>query len=388
MHIGFDVSQTGSGKAGCGFYAHALAGALLGASKGNRLDFYPSFGDFYFDPRMPLRNPYPASCVNYGPRHLTREAAGEFWNNQDLERVLGSPDIIHSNNFWCPLQLRSARHVYTLYDLGFLLDPSWGTEANRIGCFEGVFRSALAADWIVAISEASRAHYLQVFPAFPQERIRVIHPCSRFAAEQPRESRPAALRDMGQGGFWLCVGTIEPRKNQRRMAAAYAEYLARGGPPMPLVFAGGKGWHMEDFPDYLTHLGISDAVVMTGYVSDAELIWLYRNCYANLYPSLFEGFGLPVLEGMQFGAPTLVSDSSSLPEVAGDAAVLLPPDDERAWADAMLQLAVSPARHRELSDRALQQSARFDPRRNADALLALYQEAVASPRRNAFCHAR
>ena len=197
---------------------------------------------------------------------------------------------------------------------------------------------------------------------------------------------PAPLRcdNMEQGGFWLCVGTIEPRKNQRRMAAAYAEYLARGGPSMPLVFAGGKGWHMEDFPDYLTQLGISDAVVMTGYVSDAELIWLYRNCYANLYPSLFEGFGLPVLEGMQFGAPTLVSDSSSLPEVAGDAAVLLPPDDVRAWADAMLQLAASPARRRELSARALQQSARFDPRRNAEALLALYQEAVASPRRNAF----
>ncbi len=109
---------------------------------------------------------------------------------------------------------------------------------------------------------------------------------------------------------------------------------------MPLVLAGGKGWLMEDFRASQL-LGLEADIVLTGYVSDDELVWLYRNCYANLYPSLFEGFGLPVLEGMQFGAATIASSATSIPEVAGDAAILLPPEDTEGWAQAMLGLAAN-----------------------------------------------
>jgi glycosyltransferase involved in cell wall biosynthesis len=382
MHIGFDVSQTGSNKAGCGFYAHALARTLANSAEDCTFTFYPSFGDFFFDMRMPLRNPYDAPGSSYGPRHLTRESAATFWNSDGLEAALGNPDLIHANNFWCPLQLKRSRLVYTLYDLAFLVEPAWTTEANRIGCFDGVFRAAMAADWIVAISAASREHFLRVFPHFPPARIRVIHPCSRFVDPDPQMLRPASLRDVAAGAFWLCVGTIEPRKNQRMLAQAYADYLLRGGVPMPLVLAGGNGWLMEDFPEYLEQLGIGSKVILTGYVSDAELVWLYRNCFANLYPSLFEGFGLPVLEGMQFGAASLVSDASSLPEVAGTAAWLLPPEDTRAWTDAMLKLGLETQSREALVQRALHQAAAFDWRVSSRALMDLYQEALAEPRRN------
>ena len=92
----------------------------------------------------------------------------------------------------------------------------------------------------------------------------MIHPCSRFfaAAETPGE-RPDRLREVAPGRFWLSVGTIEPRKNQRRLAEAFAGYLARGGEPMPLVLAGGQGWHMEDFPRFLDELGIARHVIVT-----------------------------------------------------------------------------------------------------------------------------
>jgi glycosyltransferase involved in cell wall biosynthesis len=179
----------------------------------------------------------------------------------------------------------------------------------------------------------------------------------------------------------LNVGTIEPRKNQRCLVEAYAHYLALGGAPMPLVLAGGKGWLMEDFKKQLSRMKIDDQVVMTGYVSDDELIWLYRNCYANLYPSLFEGFGLPVLEGMQFGAPTLTSNCSSLPEVAGNAAILIAPEDTESWAQAMLRLAGSRGEREQLSAAALEQSGRFDWKQSAMALLQLYEEALVSPKR-------
>ena len=382
MHIGFDISQTGRAKAGCGFFAHAMAGALLEEAPGQRYSFYPSFGDFYFDALMPLRSPYRGRDVRYGPRHLTRDAAGAFWSRPDLEAALGSPDVVHANNFWCPVQLSASRLVYTCYDLGFVVQPDWTTEANRVGCFEGSFRAAAVADWIVAISHATRDHFLRLFPHFPADRVRVIHPCSRFGPDQA-ETRPPSLGAVAPGGFWLNVGTIEPRKNQERLARAYRKYASQAAAPMPLVLAGGRGWLMDDFTATLRELGIDKQVIMTGYVSDEELAWLYRNCYANLYPSLFEGFGLPVLEGMQFGAPSIVSSSSSLPEVAGDAAMLIEPLDVDGWAAALIKLAADPALRRRLAHQAVAQAARFDRHASARALLALYGEAIASPRRAA-----
>jgi glycosyltransferase involved in cell wall biosynthesis len=381
MHISFDISQTGSGKTGCGYFAHAMIQAMLKLSPEHRYSLLPSFGDFWFDPLMPLQNPYPGHRVHYEPRHLTRGMASAFWGDAELEFALGGPDIVHSNNFWCPLRLTSSRLIYTFYDMAFMIEPAWTTETNRVGCFEGIFRSAVTADWVVAISKSSRAHYLSVFPSFPEKRIRVIYPCSRFSDLMTDGKRPKALRAISEGGYWLSVGTIEPRKNQRRLAEAYTRYLALGGIPMPLVFAGGKGWLMEDFQHHLTKLGIDASVIMLGYVSDEELIWLYRNCYANLYASLFEGFGLPVLEGMHFGAPTIASNSSSIPEVAGNAAVLLAPEDVEGWAQTMLRLSVNRNERDHWGDVAREQTAQFDWKRSAGSLLDLYEEATRSPKR-------
>jgi glycosyltransferase involved in cell wall biosynthesis len=381
MHIGFDISQTGAGKAGCGYFAHAMIQSLLELAPEHRYTLYPSFGDFYFDGAMPRRCPYAGENVQYGPRHANPKAARDFWTAPTLETALGTPDLIHANNFWCPAPLANTRLIYTLHDIGFLAEPSWTTEANRVGCFEGVFRAAVAADWVVAVSEASRRHYLSVFPHFPEERVRVVHPCSRFTEAAVEGQRPAALANIPAGRFWLSVGTIEPRKNQRRLVQAYADYLAQGGDPMPLVLAGGKGWLMEDFQNHVQALGIATQIVMTGYVSDEELTWLYRHCYANLYPSLFEGFGLPVLEGMQFGAATLCSNAASLPEVAGSAAVLLPPEDTAAWTDALLKLVAHPEERQRLSAAAQRQAGRFAWRDSAAALLELYAAALAAPKR-------
>lgn len=381
MRIGFDISQTGSGKAGCGYFAHALIKAMIELAPEHRYSLFPSFGNFYFDALMPILNPYSGREVHYGPRHLTRERARVFWTGAGAEASLGRPDIIHANNFWCPTQLASSRLIYTFYDMSFAVEPAWTTETNRVSCFDGVFCSAMAADWVVAISEASRAHYLSVFPHFPGDRIRVIYPCSRFADSSAVGKRPKALDDVPVGSYWLNVGTIEPRKNQHRLVEAYARYLSLGGAPMPLVLAGGKGWLMENFKKHLVELGVEAHVMMIGYVSDDELIWLYRNCYANLYPSLFEGFGLPVLEGMQFGAATLASNTTSIPEVAGDAAILIAPEDTEEWAQAMLRLAGNRLERDQSSAAALKQAGRFDWKRSAEALLQLYEEALAAPKR-------
>jgi glycosyltransferase involved in cell wall biosynthesis len=382
MHIGFDVSQTGSGKAGCGYFAHAMIEAMIDVAPTNSYQLFPSFGDFYFDPLMPIGNPYAGQTATYyGPRHLSRESAQRFWLGGDSRETLDGLDIVHANNFWCPVAPTSSRLIYTFYDMGFAVNPEWTTEANRRGCFDGVFRSAVAADWVVAISEASRDHYLRTFPFFPADRIRVIHPCSRFADPDAPGQRPTSLDGIAAGGFWLNVGTIEPRKNQHRLAEAYARYRLSSPDPLPLVLAGGKGWLMEDFQAHLLALGITEHVLLTGYVSDDELIWLYRNCYANLYPSLFEGFGLPVLEGMQFGAPTIASDNTSIPEVAGSAAILLPADDVDAWTRALLHLQAHGDERNRLADAARARARTFDWTSSAKSLLDLYTSAMALPKR-------
>lgn len=381
MKIGFDISQVGSGKAGCGYFAHALVRALLELAPQHKYELYPSFGGFYFDALMPLLNPYSGRDVHYGPRHLSRESARKFWAAEDVEVALGVPDIIHSNNFWCPRQLSSSRLIYTLYDMGFVVDPSWTTETNRVGCFEGVFNSAATADWVIAISEASREHYLSIFPHFPKDRIRTIYPCSRFNDSSALGQRPSALEGITVNGFWLNVGTVEPRKNQKKLAESYARYLGLGGQPMPLVLAGGKGWLMNDFQSHLESLGIAKDVVMTGYVTDEELIWLYRNCFANLYPSKFEGFGLPVLEGMQFGAATLASNSTSIPEIVANASILLNPDDVEIWAQTMLRLSESENERNSLITTGRMRAAEFEWQRSALQLLQLYDDAIAAPKR-------
>jgi glycosyltransferase involved in cell wall biosynthesis len=381
MRIGFDISQTGANKAGCGYFAHAMIQAILELAPQNSYSLFPTFGDFYFDGSMSDRNPYSGDDVQYGAWYSSYSQAQDFWTGPEANILLDQLDIVHANNFWCPPQQTSGRVVYTFYDMSFAIDPSWTTEANRVGCFAGVFQSAVMADWIVAISEASRAHYLSIFPHFPEHRIRVIYPSSRFADATVEGKRPKAFECIAAGTYWLSVGTIEPRKNQRRLVDAYARYRALGGTPMPLVLAGGKGWLMDDFQQHLNEQEIATDVIMLGYVSDEELIWLYRNCYANIYPSLFEGFGLPVLEGMQFGAPTLTSRCTSIPEVTGDAAILIAPEDTEGWVQAMLRLAASRDERDRLSMAARERAAKFDWKRNAASLLRLYDEILAAPKR-------
>lgn len=381
MHIAFDISQTGAGKAGCGYYAHALIQSILELAPENSYSLLPSFGDFYFDSSMPILNPYSGHKVHYGPRHLSLGSVKRFWTDAHIETELGKPDILHSNNFWCPTQLSSSRLVYTLYDLGFLENPNWTTETNRVGCFEGVFRASIKADWIVSISEFTRDHFLNFFSWFPSDRIRVIYPCSRFTDSNSEGVRPPKSERLFPEKFWLSVGTIEPRKGYDTLVDAYARYLSLGGDILPLVIAGGKGWLMDDFQKRIENLGIANHVIMLGYVSDKNLIWLYRHCFANLYPSLFEGFGLPILEGMQFGAPTLASNSSSIPEVVGDSAIMISPGNTEIWAQTMVRLIKDKSLRTRLSEASRVRVQSFSWKNSAFSLLSLYDEAVLSPKR-------
>jgi glycosyltransferase involved in cell wall biosynthesis len=381
LNIAFDVSQTGPRKAGCGFYAAALIDGLLASGAPHRYTLLTSFGDFFHDPSQAAAFPHRRQGVAYGPRLPRRSDAEAFW--RDRQRVndqLAGFDLVHANNFWCPPWRLRSTLIYTLYDLSFAEHPEWTTEKNRLGCFQGVLQASLRADWLVAISHASKRAFLRHFPHVPAERVRVIHPASRF--DQPgfdlQPSQPRAALFRSGRPFLLSTGTIEPRKNQRFLVEVYQRFRERGGAAIPLVFAGGKGWLMEGFEKDLAASPWASDIHLLGYVSDRELIWLYRNCLLNLYPSHYEGFGLPVLEGMGQGAAVLSSSTTSLPEIVADAGILLAPDDRDGWVEAIESLLNQPQRLAGLAAAARDRAAAFNWQDSTRQLLELYEEAAAA----------
>jgi glycosyltransferase involved in cell wall biosynthesis len=375
MIIGFDASQVGDGKAGCGYYADSLIRQLAGLDSTNQYVLYPTFGDGVWDPTWPhLPLPVRASNVRRGPGQRSRAELQAFWSTPRIdERRLENPDIVHAHNFFCPRGLKHARLVYTLHDLAFVAHPEWTTETNRITCFSGAFHASLYADRIIAVSDYTRRHFLRTFPHFPPERVSVVYSGSRYA-NPSTEDRPPGLPGLTSDGFWLSVATLEPRKNHQRLLRAYARLKAESGPVLPLVLAGGNGWLMEHFEGLVHDLGLGDDVILTGYVEDRALHWLYSHCFGFVYVSLFEGFGLPVVEAMSCGAATLTSNTTALPEVVGDAGLMVDPLDEGAIADGMRRIVCGEVDRQALKQRAIERAGMFSWRQAARRVLEIYEE--------------
>jgi len=376
IRVGFDISQIGSSRAGCGNVAYSL---LLELGRGDdAVVAYPTWGNRFWDPEW-KRNVLPKipAGMEVGMTHKNLIEAAAFWASppSDIERRLGKVDVVHSNNFFCPSPSTAHRLVYTLYDLSFIAGPEWTTEANRIVCFEGVFAASTTADVIVAISEYSRAHFLQIFPFYPAERIVTFPLASRFADRSP-VPKPKRFGQLRERDFWLTVGTIEPRKNHLRLLQAYCRLKASGNPLKPLVIAGMNGWMLNDFQKSIEELGLSNDVFMAGYVDEVELKWLLQNAFALCYPSLFEGFGLPPLEAMSQGTPVISSTSSSIPEVVGDAGILVDPNDAVQLAAAMASLEQDVDLATRLGQQGYERSKMFNWQAAAKAVRNAYAMAV------------
>ena len=383
MRIGFDVSQTGQDKSGCGYFADSLIQALAARDDANHYILYPYFGNCFWDPdgAKTTRNlPDRPNVSRILTGRTFRQSLG-FWEQLPAngEAMIGRPDLVHANNFSCPRNLSRARLVYTLYDLSFLIYPEFTFEQTRWNCFRGVFDASCHADFIVAISDYSRNSFLEVFPHYPADRIRVVPLGSRFSS-RTGQNPGWVVADLERDRFWLTVGTLEPRKNLRRLLRAYGALARQHQGMLPLVLAGGKGWLEDDLEAFIDALGLREHVRIPGYVSDEQLIWLYRNCFAFLYPSHFEGFGLPVLEALSLGAAVMTSKTTSLPEVAGDAACYVDPSKEEEMIVAMSRLMSDEAYRRERKRLSASQAAKFSWNRCASEVIDIYEEVAKRPK--------
>jgi glycosyltransferase involved in cell wall biosynthesis/ubiquinone/menaquinone biosynthesis C-methylase UbiE len=373
MKIAIDVSLAVGESAGVGSYARGLLEGLAAIDAENEYVLY-SYLDFPQSPQpsFPQRSNFALRMVRLEAEHWER-----LWSRADLppKQVLDTVDVIHSPFFNAPKEHHGAL-VVTIHDLSFLLQPQFHTEANRLHCLQGTLNAALYADRIIAVSQQTKKDLMDYF-AIPEERIRVIHEAPRrlYAPERNVEIIRGVLERFGIfHNFILFVGSLEPRKNLKTLLQAYATYATRHAGEELLVVAGGQGWLNDDLPRIAAELEIAERVKFLGYVSEMDLRVLYSAAKLFVYPSIYEGFGLPPLEAMACGAPVITSNTSALPEVVGDAALLIDPHHSEALCQAMQMVLRDDGLRLRMRQQSLARAALFSWERTAEETLAVYQE--------------
>lgn len=283
-------------------------------------------------------------------------------------------DLLHSLHYTRPWRLPCPSLV-TLHDLTFFLFPHLHTLPKRYFFRLMIHYSARTAAGLLAVSESTRQDAIRLLGLAPQ-RIQAtplgVDPEFRPVTDPAQR---AAVRQRYQlpESFILYVGVLEPRKNLPALLQAFRQAVDRGLPHQ-LVIAGKMGWMTEQFFELLDQLELRSRVHLTGYVAPADLPVVYNLAQVFVYPSIYEGFGLPVLEAMACGTPVITSNISSMPEIAGVAGLLLPPGDVPALADALLGLLGDPAERRRRSALGLQRAAEFTWQRTARLTAQVYQE--------------
>lgn len=322
------------------------------------------------------------------PARVANRIAGDANRLLDrLERVtrrgtLARADVFHSPFDPLPAaveRVRGVRYAITIHDLIPLVRP----EVGDAEWLREILRSIGPEDQVLTVSEHTRTDLLSACPAIAPERVAV----ARLAADPARfypcvdPERLAAVRTryrIPHGPYILAVGALAPHKNIPRLIAAFGEVVrAERTSDLRLVITGAKGWGYEPIFEQLTALGPDrDRVMFTGYVDDADLAPLYSGALAFAFPSYYEGFGLPPLEAMQCGTPVVASSAASLPEVVGDAGVLVDPHDGDALADALLTIYRDGDLRSELSRRGLARAREFTWARHAAQTVAAYRRSL------------
>lgn len=294
-----------------------------------------------------------------------------------LGRNLGL-DLLHATVNISPM-FGPVPAVVTVHDLSFLRYPEAFPAFQRLYLRTQARRSLRSARRVVAVSQATARDVVELLQV-PAEHVDVVYNgVDRAFGPAPLAEVDAFRRHRGlPDRFILHLGTLEPRKNLVCLVRAFS--VARQSAPflddVKLVLAGGKGWDYKSIFHEVARLNLEDDVLFPGYVPDEELPWWYRAATAFAYPSLLEGFGLPVAEAMACGTPTVTSSVSSLPEVADDAALLVDPTSADALASALLRLLTDADLVRFLRERGPAQAARFSWKCTARETADVYRRAL------------
>lgn len=322
----------------------------------------------------------PSLDLHFSRLPTQRPVVRIFWEQFIQPIALGRTgvDLLHALAFVAPLAA-PCPFVVTVYDLSFLRYPEAFRPFNRRYLSQFTANSVKRARAVITISESTRQdviHFLRVAP----EQVHTIY-CGvddnfrpLFHPEVAAFKAAYHLPDT----FILFLGTLEPRKNVDGLIRAYAHWREREPDAPPLIVAGGKGWYYSQIFELVTSLNLTESIRFPGYIPPEALPLWYNAATLFVYPSHFEGFGLPVLEAMACGTPVITSTASSLPEVTGTDGVarLVDPGDTEALAGAMAEVMQQAGLRADMAKRGLTRAAEFSWEKTAQETVAVYRKVM------------
>jgi glycosyltransferase involved in cell wall biosynthesis len=371
MHIGLNAhllaAAGGYRRAGIHGYIYQLLDHLTAAVPDWRYTVFVGAGS---------PPPSPQFTVRRARLNTERPLNRILWEQCLQPFQLGGLDLVHELAFAAPLMMPKP-FVVTVYDLTFMRYPERLSTTRRLylRLFTGL--SCRRARRVQAISQSTADDLVNLLH-IPREKIDLALPGvePRFRPLPVTEIEDFRQKNNLPERFLLFVGTLEPRKNIPTLLQAYAGLPERLRREVHLVLAGGKGWLKDDLPTLLQQYQIAETVHLPGYVADEALVLWYNAAEAFVYPSVFEGWGLPLTEAMACGTPVITSNVSSLPEAVGGAGLTLPPDDVAAWRDAIQHSIEDTAWRRERRERGLERAKMFTWESTARQTIESYRRAL------------
>lgn len=359
MRIGFDVSSLCLTSSGVGTYVSSLFDALQAT------------GDDTFVPlaHCGIR----AIPILTGPRARLNKTV---WMQAVLPILLGrlDMDLCHFTNSVAPAWTPSPS-IITIHDMTLWLYPQYHTYRRLAAMRPIIPLAARRANAVIAVSENTKRDIQDILHISPN-KIHVIYEAAspHFKPVTDQHEIEATRRDLDlPERFILYVGNVEPRKNIERLVRAMARIEAHRARPISLVIVGSLAWGHEGILKAIEEIGVQDRVRFLGYVDTRSLVALYSMCEVFIYPSLYEGFGLPVLEAMACGAPVITSPNGSLHEIAGDGAAYIDPYSVDDIAETLCELLANPGLRDALRRQGFARTAQFSWDKAARQTLELYR---------------
>src|SRR5579864_2884027 len=374
MRIAIDYTAAVRQSAGVGNYVRRLVDTMLAQDTTNQYTLLTSG-------RPTRERPFPtATNVRGRSIHIPDRYLNILWYRWRLPLYAtffsGQVDIYHGPDFALPPLNGKLRKVVTVHDLSFIEHPEYAVPSLAAYLKKIVPDAVASADVVASVSQTTSRSLIQHFKT-PPEKIVIIP--NGVAPHYRRITDPVLLGATRHKyglkyPLILGVGTLEPRKNHLGLIRAFAQAQKKKKGPAMLALAGGKGWLYEETKQVVAELKLENKIRFLGHVSDLELITLYSMADVFAFPSFFEGFGIPPLEAMACGAPVITSNTSSLPEVVGDAALLVDPHDVSALGHAIMRLLEDEQLREELRQKGFRRVQHYTWSASASKMLSIYQK--------------
>jgi len=370
--IGIDYTPAYEQGAGIGRTVRGLVSALA------HIDTQTDYRLFVAGANSKRLPPQLAPNFTYKPSRISPKWWARIWHRAQIpyiiENIIGKVNLYHATDFVLPPIHKKTKSIVTIHDLSYIRVPEAASPSLKAYLDVVVPLSLNRATHIHAVSETTRQDLITLYN-IPPEKISVIFNAveSHFKPITPSKEIFEKYH-IPNVPYIITVGTVQPRKNYSRLVKAVAQLRTRHD--IHLVVVGGRGWLEDEFYATIRDAKMTDYVHLTGFVADEDLPALYTGAIAMAFPSLYEGFGIPILEAMACGVPVVSSNSSSLPEVAENAALLIDPYSIDEVLEALERVITDHSVRNMLIQRGFEQAKKFSWDTSASQLLQLYQAII------------